>query len=118
MSICRNYYVIAGYDLTAYKTDKYEEWKWSASYENMICNQIKGKVQIFDDPMCGDYVYLGYILAAGDQYDFETSMFSESDIRLKESEVYAELHYLMKHGIISDEAYTIPYQIIVFEECT
>ena len=27
MSINKNYYAIAGYDLTGWQTDKYDEWK-------------------------------------------------------------------------------------------
>ena len=42
MSMERTSYVIAGYDLTEYVTDKYDEWRWTYEGEEYICNQIKG----------------------------------------------------------------------------
>lgn len=38
MSMNKHYYVIAGYDLTGWETDKYEDWKWSDDGEKYICN--------------------------------------------------------------------------------
>jgi hypothetical protein len=36
MSIDRNFYVIAGYDLDGYKTDKYEDWSLTEEGEKLI----------------------------------------------------------------------------------
>ena len=45
MSISRNYYVIAGYDLTGFATDKFDDWKWDDG-EEYFCNQIKGYIKM------------------------------------------------------------------------
>lgn len=70
MSSVQSYYVIAGMDLSASKTDKYKGWQWSEAWENYTCNQSKGKIQLFDDPT---YLYIGYILAAEDENWRETA---------------------------------------------
>lgn len=119
MSICRNYYVIAGYDITGFETDKYDDWQWTDEGEEYHCNHTKGEIQLFNDPMCGDYLYFGYILAAGDQYDFKTTKFTTKDVELKMLEVTLKLYKLVELGVISKEIYdNIEYQIIAFEECT
>lgn len=119
MSICRNYYVISGYDITGYKTDKYDDWVWSDVAENYICNQTKGEIQLFDDPVRGEHLYFGYVLADGDQYSFETESFTTRDIELKMLDVTLKLYELVELGVISKDIYNnIDYKIIVFEECT
>lgn len=75
MSMESHYYVIAGYDLTVNETDKFMNWKWSDEGEDYICNQCKGEIQFFDDPMSSSHLYFGYVLAAGDEYSFDTEMF-------------------------------------------
>ena len=80
MSVNRNYYVIAGYDLTGMETDKFDDWKWSDEGEDYICYQRKGKIQFFYDPMSGGHLYFGYILACGDMYEYETSKFKVEDV--------------------------------------
>lgn len=119
MSINRNYYVIAGYDLTPYKTDKYDDWRWTKEGEQYTCHQSKGKIQLFNDPMGGSYLYLGYILAAGDEYDFKTEKFGISLTNLVTTSVTAKLIDLHSLGIITKEAIAkCRYEVIVFEECT
>lgn len=119
MSMNKNYYVIAGYDLTAFKTDKYEDWRWTDDGEKWLCNQVKGRIQLFDDPMCGDYLYLGFILAAGDEYDFRTTKFDVVDVNNAFSGVYAMLCWLQGEGVISKDPKCIPeYKIIAFVEYT
>ena len=39
MSVNRNYYVIAGYDLTEFKTDKFKDWKWTEEGENILVDR-------------------------------------------------------------------------------
>lgn len=119
MSVCKNYYVIAGYDLTELKTDKFEDWRWSDDGEKWLCNQVKGRIQIFDDPMCGDYLYLGFILAAGDEYDFRTTKFDAIDVNNAFGDVSSMLCYLQGIGVISkDHKYIPEYKIIAFVEYT
>lgn len=119
MSVDRNYYVIAGYDLTGMETDKFDDWKWTEEGEDYTCYQRKGKIQFFDDPMSGDYLYFGYILADGDEYEFEASKFKVDDVNGVYGEVKAELIKLIELGVISkDPRFNPDYQIIAFVECT
>lgn len=121
MSICKNYYVIAGYDLTGCTTDKYEEWKWSEDWEDLTCKQTKGNIQLFDDPMNGEYLYLGYVLATGDEYEFETTKINIEDIYSKDInlDVLLKLITLINAGLIEwKDVTSFVYKIIVFEECT
>lgn len=119
MSIVSNYYVIAGYDLTDMKTDKFCDWKWTDEGEKYTCNQAKGNIQLFDDPMSGCHLYLGHILASGDSYGYQTSKFKVDDINGIYGDVKAELVKLIEMGLITKDPKFIPeYQIIVFEECT
>ena len=118
MSMESNYYVIAGYDLTNYKTDKYNDWKWTEEGETYTDYQVKGEIQLFDDPMSGSYLYLGYVLADGDEYSFETTLFEVSDIEKCSGKVKAELIKLQEVGVITKEPHFNPtFKIIVFEEC-
>jgi hypothetical protein len=69
--------------------------------------------------MSGYHLYLGNVLAAGDEYDFKTTKVSISDVEAARSDVVAAVRYLKEIGIISesfDEADA--YRLIVFEECT
>lgn len=93
MSSVQSYYVIAGMDLSAFKTDKYKGWQWSEAWENYTCNQSKGKIQLFDDPT---YLYIGYILAAGDEYGFNTA-FANSIQSLQPSK--SELEITLKSSL-------------------
>lgn len=118
MSMESHYYVIAGYDLTGNETDKFDKWKWTDEGEEYTCNQDKGEVQFFDDPMNGSYLYFGYILASGDEYSFDTEMFDVSDIEKCSGKVKAELIKLQEIGIISKDPHLDPvFKVIVFEEC-
>lgn len=119
MSVDRNYYVIAGYDLTGMETDKFDDWKWSEDGEKYTCYHRKGKIQLFTDPMNGQYIYFGYILADGDMYEYETSKFKVEDINGVYGDVKAELVKLIEMGMFTKDPRFIPeYQVIAFEECT
>ena len=119
MSMDKNYYVIAGFDLTNYKTDKFDDWRWTDEGEKYLCYQRKGKIQLFDDPMNGDYLYLGYILAAGDEYEFKTEMFNVDLVKLVDMDVTKELVNLNNFGAIEEDALEkCAYKVIVFEEWT
>lgn len=118
MSMESNYYVIAGYDLTGYETDKFKDWKWTDEGEDYINNQYKGEIQFFDDPMSGSYLYFGYVLADGDEYSFNTEMFDVSDIVKCSGKVKAELVKLQERGVIIKDPHFNPvFKVIVFEEC-
>lgn len=117
----KNYYVIAGYDLTKYKTDKYEDWRWTDEGEEFLCYQRKGYIQLFDDPMSGEHLYLGYILASGDQYEFATTKLNTWDFTEQEPGVLYRLKKLVDVGVIDKSIFIskdFKYEIIVFEECT
>lgn len=116
MSAERNYYVIGGYDLTSFKTNKYDDWRWTEQGEKYTCNQSKSKIQLFVDPMDGSYLYLGYIFASGDEYEFDTVHLSLPDIAAPCKKVDRELVELYKLGIIKQDALSEPFKLIVFEE--
>lgn len=118
MNIDKNYYAIVGYDLTNYKTDKYDDWRWTEEGEKYTCNQKKGEIQLFDDPMNNSHLYLGYILAAGDEYDFKTSKFDIIELEQLQLKVEEELERLSVIGIIDIEYQNVDYEVIVFEECS
>ena len=118
MSIEKNYYVIAGFDLTKHKTEKYEDWKWTDEGENFICYQSKGNIQLFDDPMNGEHLYLGYILANGDEYCFDTTKFDMGIVNEVRYDIGLKLVDLIDLELIKrDCLLEIKYQVIVFEEC-
>ena len=118
MSLFKNYYVIAGYDLTGYATEKYEDWKWTDEGEQYICRQRKGNVQLFDDPCNGEHFYFGYVLANGDQYEFHTTSIDLTDLdTIRYDIVDTKLRELYDLGII-DRFYgiTSQFKVFVFEE--
>lgn len=118
MSVEKNYYVIAGYDLTNSIVDEkyfHEEWIWSDEGENLLNNRAKGEIQLFNDPMSGEHLYLGYVLAKGDEYDFETSKFTIADIESAQYEVSNMLFGLVSAGLIVERS--LGFKIIAFEEC-
>jgi hypothetical protein len=118
MSVDKNYYVIAGYDLTSLKTEKYKDWKWTDDGEQFLCNQVSGNVQLFDDPMHNAYLYLGHVLAAGDEWSFNTVKFDIVDINNCFEDVTLALYRLQCEGIVSSDLRNTPvFQVIVFEEC-
>ena len=43
MSVSRDFYVIAGYDLTGWDTDKLRDWKWEEGEEYIIAARTFGK---------------------------------------------------------------------------
>jgi len=115
----KKYYAIAGYDLTGYETDKFNDWKYTKEGEEYTCYQRKGKIQLFDDPMCGEHLYFGYILVSGDEYEFKTTLFDLSDVTVVSRQISAELTKLQEIGVISKDPHFRPkIKIIAFEECT
>ena len=117
MSIEKNYYVIGGYDLSNYKTDKFDDWKWTDEGEKYIYNHIKGKIQLFTDLMDGVYLYFGYIFASGDEYSFDTAKFTVEEFSAQNFPVYEWLTKLVGLGVIKEEAlYKVTYKCIIFEE--
>ena len=118
MSVIHSYYAIAGMDLTGYETEKFKDWKWSDGGESYSYNQAKGEIQLFDDPMSGVYLYLGYIFAAGDEYGFNTEKIDPSSIESHKQQVIEELKRLVKMGVISSKALKdTKYELIIFEDC-
>lgn len=118
MSMEANYYVIAGYDLTNLKTDEYMDWKWTDEGEQFLCYQSKGRIQLFDDPAHSDgHLYLGKILASGDEWEFKTTKFGETDVKDAFYDVCAALDKLISAGVISkDPKCNLVYEVIAFVE--
>lgn len=119
MSINKDYYVIAGYDLAGQKTERFEDWKWTEEGEKFTSYQRKGYVQIFDDPMSGEHLYFGYILAHGDQYECPTHKIEIGIIEAVRNEVENQLQELIELGVISENCRAFDsYKILAFEECS
>lgn len=119
MSVNKDYYVIAGYDLTKYKTDAFEDWKWTGEGEKFHCYQRKGQIQLFYDPMDDSHLYFGYILAHGDEYECPTGKIDISKIEEIKSDVENKLQELIDQGVISEDCKeNIVYEILAFEECS
>ena len=119
MSMNKNYYVIAGYDLTDWGTDKFDDWKWTDEGEKYICNQSRNHIQLFYDPMSSKHLYLGFVLADGDEYYFKTTKLDMEVVNQVEGYVKSELIKLIDLGVISADPKLHPkYEVIVFEECT
>lgn len=115
--IDRHNYVIVGYDLTEYRTDKYEDWKWTEEGEGYNCYPNKGEIQFFDDPMSGSHLYFGYILADVDEY--EMGYFDLSDFEKHYDNVTTELKKLKDIGIVSiDKNFEYKPKVMVFVECS
>lgn len=120
MSMNKNYYVIAGCDLTRYRTDSYKKWKWTDEGERMTCNQSKGHIQFFDDPMDGYHLYLGSVLASGDEYDFPTVKINMKEVERLKPYVFNKIEQLVIDGVLPGTLLSedIKYEVIVFEEVT
>lgn len=128
MSINRNIYVIAGCDLTKYKTDKYSDWRWTEAGEELLCKRQIGQICLFDDPMDGNHLYLGYLLADGDEVSMPTyiaSIRSLYDYSLDTAnDIINKIEELGKMGVINitDNDWAndknLRYSLLCFEEWT
>lgn len=117
MSIDVNVYVIAGYDLTDHKTDKYNDFMFTQEWENLVDYQRKGKIQLFDDPMSENYLRLGYIYGDFDDMCIDTChKIKVEDFDKHVAEVTKVRDHLIDIGVVSKNAYDAPYEVIVFNE--
>lgn len=118
MSVEINYYLIVGYDLTGMKTDKFEDWRWTKEGEDYFDYQDEGRIQLFDDPVYDKHLYLGYILACGDQYELPTCKIGISAISVLDFEAVTNELIKLKdaHKVIHELPRDIPLQLIMFEE--
>lgn len=69
--------------------------------------------------MNGEFLYLGYIFAAGDQYEFETVKVNLEEIEKQRPYVMEKLKQLVNMGVISEDIYksnSTKYELIVFNE--
>lgn len=117
MSSTMCFYAIAGYDVTDYKTDKYDDWKWTDEGEKYICNQKKGNIQLFD-AMDGMYLLLGYILEYYDSYSPDLTKIITKEVERQQQYVAHKLKELVDIGIISEDILkeNPRYDIITFCE--
>ena len=71
MSTYQKIYTILGYDFSPWYEKMYtEEWKENPENEKWMDNWRPGEVQLFTDLSSSNHLYFGYILAAGDGYDW------------------------------------------------
>lgn len=117
MSVESKSYLIYGYNLTGLNTDKFDDWQWSNDGEEYTCDQIRGNVQLFTDPMCGCHLYLGYIFANIHAFEGDTHIISDDDLAMAKETVPGHLNHLQELGVISNEFNQKP-ELILFEECS
>ena len=118
MSVESTIYVVAGYDLTGAIGDKFEEFiKDYCSNEHWWCNQTKGEIQLFYDPMCDNHLYFGYILAEVEPFRVDEELISVIEVDLKKKYVQDKLLELANKGVVEMSKLKSPYSVIVFEEC-
>ena len=70
--------------------------------------------------MSGEHLYLGYILASGDEYSFDTTKINILSLKDKEQYVVYELKQLVDIGVVNRDVFAsegLKYEMIVFEEC-
>lgn len=116
MSSVRNDYVIVGYDFTQFKDELYgEEWAENPENEEYWCHQDKGNIQMFDDPMGGDYLYFGYIIAANDEYDSDVTTVPLAELIRQKPFVDSKLSN-MGWNVTGSLLDSIKYQVISFSE--
>ena len=71
MSMEPKIYTILGYDFSPWYEKMYtEEWAENPENEKWMDNWTPGEVQLFSDLSDGSHLYFGYILAAGDGYNW------------------------------------------------
>lgn len=116
MSISREFYIICGYDITGCKTDSFDEW-YHKYGENWVDFQTKGNIQLFTDPMNGDYLYLGYIIGSIDDVWCGCKCGIDiNDIEGKFYDVHKKLNYLVDINAISEEAHDKTPEVFAFVE--
>lgn len=117
MSVTRTRYVIAGYDLTRFQDILLaDDWKWKPENEQYSCYQSKNNIQLFDDPMSGEYLYFGYIFAVLDEDDdSEVSHIPIEEFQEKKVLVDYKLQEMGWSSKLPREP--IPYEVIAFTEC-
>lgn len=114
MSINRAVYVICGYNLSTKRDSVFtEELYESKLYEDMTYNQRKGNVQCFDDPMYGDFLYVGYILGVlEDDYNRQLITVEDANVEMYRAMVDQRL---AEWNISGGDA---PFKLMVFNYFT
>lgn len=117
MSVSKETFLIVGCDIKDRLTDKFEDWYWSEEGEKWHCFATEGNLQIIDDGMCGEYIYLGYIIASIE--DDYSSFYKEIDSRHLSDyalEVMHGLQELIDFGVLNrEECEDIGIKTILFK---
>lgn len=93
MSLVGKYYTVAGYDFSAYEDIAVpEEWANDERNEKYKCYQIAGNIQLFSDPSCGNHLVWGYIIADGDEYDYDFQRVNVEELNKIKQRVDWELY--------------------------
>lgn len=114
MSVDKNTYGIIGYDLTDVRdVILTEDLGESRKYEDLTCYHSIKNIQVFDDPMSGDYLYFGYIFfKSGDEYDDVMYSIDVDDIKNKIPDVHEKFKEYFKIDTKAEP------KVIVFHEYT
>ena len=116
MSLTANYYTVAGYDFTPYEDILItEEWANDKKNEKYYCYQTSGNIQLFSDYCCGFHVVWGYVIADGDEYDYDFQRVNVEELNKIKQRVDWELYTsgLNFHKIPDD---ALEFKIMSFVE--
>lgn len=125
MSMETTHYVIFGYDLTNIANCEKicEDWRWTDEGERLFCNQVQGRIQLFDGGAYNHHMYLGYILWAVDGDGNADTKFCVEDLKSLIADadagegIYKELKYLKEQGLLlDDDINNLPQEIMCFAE--
>lgn len=118
MSVTKNIYIICGYDLTKWKDEIItEEFAESETYDDLTCNKVKGKVQLFDDPMSGEYLYCGVVIGEiEDEWCNNTIVISPEEVFSFSCDLENTISSLMERAKSKNTNELNNAKIIVFTE--
>lgn len=114
MSSIKTEYIVIGYDLTEDRELLYtEEWTDNEEHiETWENNQVKGEIQLFSDPCCGNHLIFGYIVSVRGEGDSELERVVLAELERQKKYIDCKL---WETGLnLSKKAYQ--YGIIIFTE--
>lgn len=120
MSVSEEVFLIVGCDIKDCVTDKFKDWRWSDEGEEYECNAVNGNIQIIDDGMCGNYTYIGYIVAnIKDHYSLIKEEIDVVNFDLHKKDVTNDIKHLADIGVLDkDKINDLEIEMILFVHCS
>lgn len=114
MSVYSRYFLLAGYDLTELRTDKFGDWRYTEEGQDYFTFRQKKNICFFDGLEIGNELYFGYVLAVENEYEFCTEMCDMTEMERISEIMKQELESFQEDGIIKEGS--PPFKIILFGE--